>query len=88
MKPFHLIVLETLFATASHVISADKPTTLSPFGIGSCYINNRTAHDNARWIPQMTAIGLAGHRTPPTDWGAVEPISGKWAWGRLVHGPG
>lgn len=62
---------------------AGEPAALSPFGVGGCYTNNRSARDNARWLPQMAAIGLAVHRTPHTDWGAVEPEPGKWAWGPL-----
>jgi hypothetical protein len=58
-------------------------TTLSPFGIGSCYTNNRSAADNARWIPQMEAIGLHVFRTCETGWGAVEPEEGKWTWDKL-----
>jgi len=52
----------------------------SPFGIGSCYTNNRSAEDNARWIPQMTAIGLRSYRGPNAGWEAVEPEPGKWTW--------
>ena len=37
----------------------------SPFGIGSCYTNNRSAEDNARWIPQMAAIGITNERHLP-----------------------
>ncbi len=56
---------------------------LSPFGIGSCYINNRSAEDNARWMPQMAEIGLRVHRTPHTDWGALETAEGQWNWKAL-----
>ncbi|QEL16270.1 glycoside hydrolase family protein [Limnoglobus roseus] len=80
-----VIVLALLFGTVGGVAMAEPPApiALSPFGIGSCYTNNRSARDNARWLPQMAAIGLAVHRTPHTDWGAVEPESGTWAWGPL-----
>lgn len=65
-------------------LTAAKPALeLSPFGIGSCYTNNRSAEDNARWVPQMAAIGLRVYRTPHTDWGAVEPEEGKWNWETL-----
>jgi hypothetical protein len=56
---------------------------LSPFGIGSCYTNNRSARDNERWIPQMAAIGITHHRTGNTGWEAVEPEEGKWKWDEL-----
>ena len=61
--------------------AGDEP--LSPFGVGSCYINNRSAADNARWIPRDEAIGLHSYRTPHTDWGAVESAPGKWNWDAL-----
>ena len=86
MPTIRPIVLAALFAAAGAASAADKPAPpapLSPFGIGSCYTNNRSAADNARWIPKMAEIGLAVHRTPHTDWGALEPEPGKWAWGPL-----
>ena len=52
----------------------------SPFGIGSCYINNRSAQDNDRWVPKMEAIGIHTHRTCHTDWGALEREEGQWKW--------
>jgi hypothetical protein len=57
----------------------EDPTEVirSPFGIGSCYTNNRSAEDNARWMPQMTAIGLRSYRGPNAGWGTVEPEPGK-----------
>ncbi|MDF1816056.1 MAG: beta-galactosidase [Verrucomicrobiales bacterium] len=58
----------------------DEP---GPFGIGSCHINNRSAKDNARWIPQMEAIGLKFYRSGQTGWSAVEPEQGKWHWQTL-----
>jgi hypothetical protein len=81
MPQFRLLALAAVLAAAGSGRAADKP--LSPFGVGSCYINNRSAQDNARWVPQMAAIGLGVYRTPHTDWGAVEPEPGKWAWGPL-----
>jgi polysaccharide biosynthesis protein PslG len=57
--------------------------TLSPFGIGSCYINNRSAQDDARWIPQMAAIGIRVMRTCHTEWRNVEPEEGRWTWPAL-----
>ena len=59
------------------------PSPLSPFGVGSCYINNRSAEDNARWIPQMAEIGIRAYRTPHTDWGALETNKGEWNWRTL-----
>jgi hypothetical protein len=53
------------------------------FGIGSCQANNWSAEANARWIPQMVAIGINNFRTGDTGWGAVEPEEGKWTWERL-----
>jgi hypothetical protein len=55
----------------------------SPFGIGSCYINNRSVQDNARWIPQMAAIGIRVMRTGHTEWRNVEPEEGRWTWQAL-----
>jgi hypothetical protein len=55
----------------------------SPFGIGSSHANNWGAPANARWIPQMAAIGLTMHRTCNTGWGAVQPQEGKWTWDLL-----
>lgn len=62
---------------------AAESTPWSPFGIGSCYINNRSEQDNARWVPQMESIGLKFYRSPHTDWGALEPTEGQWAWAVL-----
>ena len=47
-------------ALAPWVPSTFGDEALSPFGVGSCYSNNRSAADNARWIPQMPIFGLAG----------------------------
>ncbi len=60
-----------------------KSATLSPFGIGSCHTNNRSAEDNARWIPRMASIGIHVMRTCHTGWGNVEPEEGKWTWETL-----
>ena len=56
---------------------------IEPFGIGSCHINNRTALDNARWVPQMESVGLRHDRTAQTAWGAIEPEEGQWRWDAL-----
>ena len=69
-------------------VAGDKPNqatnvTRSPFGIGSCHINNVSAKSNMRWIPQMVAIGVTSHRTCNTSWGAVEPAEGKWTFDEL-----
>ena len=72
-----------VFALSPLLSRADDVAAPSPFGIGSCHINNRSAADNARWIPQMEAIGLHSYRTPHTDWGAVESEPGKWSWDTL-----
>ncbi len=65
------------------LLAADTPPAWSPFGIGSCYINNRSEQDNARWVPQMAAIGLKFYRSAHTDWGALEPAAGEWIWATL-----
>jgi len=57
------------------------PTT--PFGIGADYHTNQTAADNAKWIPQMTAIGIKYHRTCDTGWEALEREQGKFTWVNL-----
>ena len=62
--------------------AASFPIT-SPWGIGSDYHRNRTAEDNAAWIPQMEAIGITNDRTCETDWPALEPQKGKWTWDKL-----
>lgn len=72
-----LFALCVALPTAVH---AEDAASLGPFGIGSCYINNRSMQDNARWVPQMEAIGLRYYRTCETAWGAVEPAEGKWKW--------
>src|ERR1043165_604495 len=67
--------------SADFTSSDDKP--LSPFGIGSCYINNRSAQDNARWIPQMAAIGIHVMRSCHTAWDNLEPKEGQWTWAAI-----
>jgi len=79
MKQF----LVFLAALAPLVPPAFGDDALSPFGVGSCYSNNRSAADNARWIPQMEEIGLHSYRTPHTDWGALETAPGQWKWEAL-----
>src|SRR5438309_2352366 len=54
-----------------------KEVALNPFGIGSCYTNNRSAGDDERWIPQMEAIGIRVMRTCHTSWDNVEREGGK-----------
>lgn len=80
--PFLRTLAVTLLLTAGGVAAAD-PFVRSPFGVGSCYVNNRSAADNVRWVPQVAALGLGVFRTPHCDWGAVEPEPGKWNWGPL-----
>lgn len=72
---------ETIAAADKSDQSSVKP--FSPFGIGSCHVNNRSAEDNARWVPQMAAIGLHEYRTGMTGWSLVEPEEGKWNWTAL-----
>lgn len=78
-----LCSLALLKAAAPETPDQGKDAPLSPFGIGSCHTNNRSAADNARWIPQMAAIGLHVYRTCNTGWAAVEPEEGKWTWESL-----
>jgi hypothetical protein len=56
---------------------------LSPFGIGSCHVNNRSVGDFNRWVPQMAEIGIRVHRTCATGWDGLEPEEGKWDWETL-----
>jgi hypothetical protein len=78
-----------VFCPASQSIAGALPSsisgdnTLSPFGIGSCYINNRSAEDDTRWIPQMAAIGVHVMRSCHTAWDNVEPKQGQWNWNAL-----
>jgi hypothetical protein len=83
-----LLVLSCNVATVAAAAVAPESgrqegTGLSPFGIGSCYINNRSAQDDARWIPQMAAIGIHVMRTCHTDWSNAEPKEGQWNWSAL-----
>ena len=80
MKNFTLFIAAAIVCLHSTRLSAEEPRVLGPFGIGSCHINNRSAQDNARWMPQMEAIGLKYNRSAHTGWGAVEPEQGKWHW--------
>ena len=64
-------------------VFSNSEDDLGPFGIGSCHINNRSREDNARWIPQVRAIGLKYYRTGQTSWSAVEPTEGQWHWDTL-----
>ncbi|MEM7601225.1 MAG: hypothetical protein AAF357_07375 [Verrucomicrobiota bacterium] len=59
-------------------------TDLSPFGIGSCYINNRSLKEYERCVPQMTEIGLREFRTPQTGWSRINnDEEGVWEWPNL-----
>jgi len=85
--PMRPSTLAPLFACFCAALAADAqergPEPVDPFGIGSCHINNRTAQDNARWVPQMEAIGLRRYRCAQTVWNAVETDSGQWRWEAL-----
>lgn len=81
-------VLTLAIAISTQLSAADDVQmgaglALGPFGVGSCYINNRSVQDNARWVPQMEAIGLKFYRCCHTDWGALEPEQGNWKWEAL-----
>ncbi len=82
MKFMRAGILAAALAGATPV-NALAQREMGPFGIGSCHINNRSVQDNARWIPQMAAIGLRYYRTCRTDWSAVEPAAGQWNWEAL-----
>ncbi|MCB1279224.1 beta-galactosidase [Prosthecobacter sp.] len=68
-------------AASAH--AAGDLTELGPFGIGSCHVNNRSAQDCERWVPQMEAIGLRYYRSSATGWGQVEPEQGRFDWKAL-----
>jgi Beta-galactosidase len=55
----------------------------SPFGVGGCHINSRSAQDFARWIPQMKNAGLCELRSCATGWEAVEPKEDSFDWRNL-----
>jgi polysaccharide biosynthesis protein PslG len=74
-----LLAASALFRSGPATAVAAE-SALSPFGIGSCYINGRSAKDLQRWLPQMSAIGLRVLRTCHVAWDTVEPEEGKWAW--------
>ena len=73
------LILAPMFAQTY----GQTPSDIGPFGIGSCHINNRSAKDNQRWIPQMKSIGLRYYRSPQTGWQAVQPGPGQWKWDAL-----
>jgi polysaccharide biosynthesis protein PslG len=76
-------VAVVIASAASELRNQAGATGLSPFGIGSCYVNNRSAQDDAKWIPQMAAIGIRMMRTCHTAWDNVEPKEGQWTWDAL-----
>ena len=82
MKYSCLFVVTAFVCLQSAGLCAEE-ALLGPFGIGSCHVNNRSAQDNARWLPQMEAIGLKFNRSAHTGWWAVEPEQGKWHWQSL-----
>jgi len=81
----YCIIFTIAFATASAtpLHAVDNPAEIGPFGIGSCHINNRSAQDAARWMPQMEEIGLRYYRAVATGWAQVEPQQGKFDWRAL-----
>jgi len=87
VRLFSMISLLLTFACpllhCEEPIDRDFLKKMSPFGIGSSHANNWGMQANARWIPQMTAIGISNTRTCATSWGAVEPDEGKWSWDAL-----
>ena len=84
MKINPLVLLAAVLFLPFRVFGDDTPFPItSPWGIGSDYHRNRSAEDNATWIPQMEAIGLSNDRTVETDWPALEPQKGVWSWDKL-----
>jgi hypothetical protein len=78
-----LVAALICIAGGTSAVPPDLDSPVSPFGVGSCYINNRSVQDNERWIPQMAAIGLTSYRTPHCDWGSLEVKPGEWNWANL-----
>lgn len=76
-------MLCVLLALAMQTHAADEDHAMSPFGIGGCHINTRSALDLARWIPQMESIGVHEMRSIATGWGAVEMKQGTFDWRNL-----
>lgn len=74
------IVAMCLLPASAETPASAPAATLSRFGIGSCYTNNRSAQDYARWVPQMADIGLQVFRTPHTDW-----VQWSWKWEREMR---
>lgn len=72
-----------LLALSFNGTFALEPAELGLFGISPCHINNRSAKDAERWVPQMEAIGLRYYRACATGWGLVEPAEGQWSWTEL-----
>jgi hypothetical protein len=68
------------FVIAFVSLHAEEAGMPGPFGIGSCHVNNRSAQDNGRWMPQMEKIGMRFNRSAHTGWGEVEPKQGEWRW--------
>jgi hypothetical protein len=88
MKAFPLFLAAALAGVLHPQTGGAEPKPVavprwSPFGIGSCYINNRSVQDNARWIPKMAEIGLTAYRTAHCDWGAVERAPGVFDFTEL-----
>jgi len=80
---FLLVSLTTLVSApvrAADALAVELQRTLSPFGIGAC---NQTSQELAKWIPQMSAIGIQTMRACRTGFGDVEPEEGQWSWTRL-----
>lgn len=84
---FFLMVLHCLFlfgiGHADETPAQEGSLTTGLFGISPCHINNRSAGDDARWVPRMEAIGLHYYRAAATGWSLVEPSPGQWSWTAL-----
>ncbi|WP_425614385.1 hypothetical protein NA78x_004252 [Anatilimnocola sp. NA78] len=84
MLPVAMAIVAALLCVSSADGQPDSTNAFpSPFGIGASHVRNRSAADNAAWIPQMGAIGLHVFRSPQVGWGGLEPEEGKWKWDEL-----
>jgi hypothetical protein len=72
-------------ATAARSASAHPPAESWPsfFGIGSSYVNGRSADDLGRWLPAFKAIGVDHIRTINAPWHVVQPRADSWDWRAL-----
>lgn len=60
--------------------TATSSTVNGMFGVGSSYINQRSAADLGRWVPSMVKIGVTSTRTINASWHEIETSRGVWNW--------